>query len=412
MFFRYIRMKNTSLLTLKGTERLKTVIQKNRRRVHQHFLHDYSPVKLFPQPSHPHMQASVIIPVKNESENIVKTLNALRNQLDEKNNPLPFYLYEILLLANNCTDDTYAIAAAYQKKHPQLPLHIAEIRLEKKKAHIGTARRLLMDEAFRRHYYNKHDGIILSTDGDTEADVHWIINTLTEIKNGCDAVGGRILTKKIDCDCKQYYLQDTAYRCLSARLESMIDFTKIDMQSSHFQCFGASLAVRCSVYEKAGRLPVIPFLEDEAFSRALYRIDARVKKSPNVKVYTSSRLEGRVKAGLSVHLKHLGEMKKNNVPLYVESAQTLLLKYHIKRQLRLAWQLCKQKKAFANQTGKVASVISVSQKWLLTEMDVSIYFGEFWEKAEQQMYAGAWKKKQYAVPIEEAIRGLREYLSD
>ena len=403
-------MKKISTLSITGIEKLNIAIQKNRRRKHHRQAADYTPVLLFAQPPQKEMVASVIIPVKNERDNITNTLDALRNQLDEKGNPLPFDWYEILLLANNCTDDTYALTQVYQQQHPQFQLHLAQIQLEKGKAHIGTARRLLMDEAFRRHELNGHDGIILSTDGDTEVDAYWIANTLREMGNGCDAVGGRILTKEVAADSKLYYLQDTAYRYLSAQMEASIDPADNDLKACHFQCFGASMAVRCSVYQKAGRLPVIPFLEDEAFSRALYRVDARVRKSPAVKVFTSSRIRGRVKAGLSVHLKNLGKMEKRLVTIHVESLQTLKERWQAKRALRECWRLRKQRKPFTVCISNIAASICISPKWLLAEMDISAYFGEFWEKTEFKMYTGKWKKKQKAVPIAMAITELRKYV--
>ena len=356
------------------------------------------------------MIASVIIPAKNEAANIVTTLDALRLQRDENGNQLSFYLYEILLLANNCTDETYAVVEAYRQQYPELLLYVAEIQLDKKRAHIGTVRRLLMDEAFRRHKLNGRDGIILSTDGDTEVDAGWIAHTLGEMSSGCDAVGGRILTRAVAPDCKLYYLQDTTYRYLSARLEATVDPTDA-IKSPHFQCFGASLAVRCSAYQKAGRLPVIPFLEDEAFSRALHRVDIKVRKSPMVKVYTSARLKGRVKAGLSVHLRQLGNLKKNNVSVYVEAAKTLIEKWKARRVLRSCWQLRKEKKPFTHCITSIAAVVGISPKWLLSEMDVSVYFGEFWEKTEFKMYTGKWRKKQKWIPIQKAIAELRSCLT-
>lgn len=402
-------MKKISALSLTGIEKLNLAIQKNRRRKHRRQAAHYTPLLLFPIPPKKAMVASVIIPVKNESDNIKKTLDALRHQLDEDGNPLPLDHYEILLLANNCSDNTYTLAKAYQHQHPQFQLYIAEIQLEKGRAHIGTARRLLMDEAFRRHELNGHDGIILSTDGDTEVDAYWIAHTLREMNNGCDAVGGRILAKEVAADGKLYYLQDTAYRYLSAQLEASIDANDNNYKSCHFQCFGASMAVRCSVYHKAGRLPVIPFLEDEAFSRALYRVDARIKKSSAVKVFTSSRIRGRVKAGLSVHLKNLGKMEKSMVTVRVESLQTLKERWQAKWALRECWQLRKQRKSFTACISNIAAVICISPKWLLAEMDISTYFGEFWEKTEFKMYTGKWKKKQKAIPIAEAISELRKY---
>lgn len=400
-------MKSISAASPKGVYKLNLVIQKNLRRVRQREVSTYFPVQLFPQPPHPQMMASVIIPVKNEAHHIVPALDALREQQDERKNALPFALFEVLLLANNCTDDTYKIALAYQQKYPQFPLHVAQVQLEKQAAHIGTVRRMLMDEAYRRHAQNGCDGIILSTDGDTEVDSQWIAHTLREMSSGCDAVGGRILAREVASESKLYYLQDITYRCLSARLEAVIDPLHNDPKSCHFQCFGASLAVRCSAYHKAGRLPVIPFLEDEAFGRALQRIDAKVRRSHMVKVYTSSRVCGRVQAGLSMHLKHLGELKKKNIKMQVEPVHMLAEKWNIRRQLRTCWQLRKEKKPCGACINSLAVLLSVSPKWLLKEMDMAPYFGEFWEKAEHLLYTGAWRKRQHLTSIDKAIEELR-----
>ena len=405
-------MRNTSAVTPEGTHKLNIAIQRIKRNVQLPLVTGITQTVLFPVPPLPQMQASVIIPVKNEAVHIVKTLDALRKQVDENNNPLPFALYEILLLANNCTDDTYAVVKNYGEQYPMFQLHVAEVTLEKKIAHIGTVRRMLMDEAFRRHGQNGYDGVILSTDGDTEADERWIVNTLREMGSGCDAVGGRILTRQVSCSSKRYYLQDTTYRYLSARLEALIDPADNDPASCHFQCFGASMAVRCSAYHKAGRLPVIPFLEDEAFSRALYRIDAKVKKSAHVKVYTSSRTNGRVKVGLSVHLQHLQHMQTEGIAQYVESVSTLIQKWRMKRQLRECWRLRKDKKVLPPSLTYLTSTIGISPKWLITEMDISMYFGELWEKVEHKMYSGQWRQNQKAVSIVTAIEELRSCLKD
>ncbi len=401
-------MRNSNALSAKATERLNVILQKNRRYQRQTTVHNpYRPLLLFPQAPHPQLLASVIVPAKDEAHHICTTLDALRLQQDENGNQLPYPLFEVLLLANNCADDTYEVALGYQQKHPQFLLHIAVIELDKERAHIGTVRRMLMDEAFRRHVQNGHDGIILSTDADTEVDAQWIAHTLREMSSGCDAVGGRILARNVANDCKLYYLQDITYRCLSARLEALVDPLHDDPNNCHFQCFGASLAVRCSAYHRAGRLPVIPFLEDEAFSRALLRVDARIKRSQKVKVYTSSRLTGRVAAGLSVHLKHLGDLKKENIVPHVESAKTLMEKWRMRQQLRSCWQARKMRNPLNRHITSLAVNIGVSPKWLQKEMDLSVYFGALWEKVEQQLYSGAWRQQQQLISIDKAIGELR-----
>ncbi|MBL4678155.1 MAG: glycosyltransferase [Mucilaginibacter sp.] len=247
------------------------------------------------------LQITVILPVKNEEEGLIRTLEALRLQLDNFNQPLNLDVYEILLLANNCTDESALLARTYQSAFPEFRLHVVEIQLERKEAHIGTVRRILMDEAFDRlNSVGRPRGIIVPTDGDSEVDPHWLHYIMEEMNKGNDVVGGRILPRETPALSKIHHLRDVSYRFHLSRLESMLDPCGSDPWPRHFQCYGPSLAVTCEIYEKAGRIPAIPYLEDEEFRKALYRIDAKVRKSPKVKVYTSSRLVGKVEFGFSV----------------------------------------------------------------------------------------------------------------
>jgi glycosyltransferase involved in cell wall biosynthesis len=92
----------------------------------------------------------VIIPVRNEEKNILATLKALKDQVDLDGKPFNKNRYEIIILANNCTDNSAAIAGNFAKTNPELNLHIVEKTLSCDRAYIGWVRKLLMDEAYRR----------------------------------------------------------------------------------------------------------------------------------------------------------------------------------------------------------------------------------------------------------------------
>lgn len=284
------------------------------------------------------LRLSVILPVRNEEDNLIKALDALRIQTNNQGKRISSRCYEVLLLANNCTDNSVALARAYQRKHPAFSLHIEDISLAADVAHIGTVRRLLMDAAYNRLTSLCTDsGIIASTDSDSQVDSQWIFNTINEIENGNDVVGGRILTRPEKSSFRLYYLRDITYKHLVSKVEDLLDPVKNDRWPRHFQCFGASFAVTCRIYDLAGRLPVIPFLEDMAFHKSLIRVDARIRMSPLVKVFTSSRTEGRVDFGLSIQLKQWGEMNECSHPLMVESAGSLIVKLRARRLLREFW---------------------------------------------------------------------------
>ena len=136
----------------------------------------------------------VVIPARNEANHLEQALNALRNQRQRNGVSVSMATYEVLLLLNNCTDDSAAVAQAYQQRHPDFPLRLAVVHLPADKANVGTARRMLMDAACQRLLQvGRPDGIIASTDADTIVDAYWIDQIRAEIRQGCEVVGGRIL---------------------------------------------------------------------------------------------------------------------------------------------------------------------------------------------------------------------------
>ena len=361
-------------------------------------------------PPSPCLQLTVIVPVRNEAEHLIATLNALRNQRDASGSPLDPARYEVLLLANNCTDHSYAVAAHYQLQYPNFPLHIAQIQLPTPQANIGTVRRLLMDEAYRRLMsVGNNRGIIASTDGDTVVDTQWIWHTIQEIEKGNDAVGGRIITRTDNNPARLYHLRDVMYRSLMAQVEAVVDPNPHDPWPRHFQHFGASIAVTCSMYHRAGRLPRVPYLEDEAFHRALLRVDARIRKSPHVKVLTSTRLRGRVDVGFSEQLRQWTDMHGTNRMQLVESGEAIIGRFINRKRLRACWA-ARHQSDVQQELSLLAGDLLIEQQWLKHTFGTSRFFGQLWENVEERMMNGRWKQQWEPVTINRAIQTLRHFL--
>ncbi|MEO6685964.1 MAG: glycosyltransferase [Dyadobacter sp.] len=374
---------------------------------------EYEPVMasslFYTIPPSRHLKLSVILPVRNEQDNLFKTLEALRNQKDNGGFQLPYSEYEILLLANNCTDDSAEFARTYQKTYPEFNLHIEEIQLAQDVAHIGTVRRLLMDAAYNRFtLLNRPQGIIASTDSDSEVDKNWVFNTIEEIKKGNDVVGGRILTRPENSLSRIYYLRDVTYKHLVSKAEALLDPVANDPWPRHYQCFGASFAVTCSIYDLSGRLPIVPFLEDMAFHRALTRIDAKIRLSPLVKVITSTRIQGRVDFGFSIQLKQWGEMNEARDPVLVEQAGALFKKLKAKKLLRQYWNCdnC-QKPTNLNLLNVVAETLKLDISWLTTQVLEEIYFGVLWEKIEEKLENADWTQTWPKMDVVDVITDLK-----
>ena len=118
---------------------------------------------------------AIVIPVRNETETIEKTLESLTKQVNFNGARLKYTEFEILILANNCTDDSADIIKKFQRKNPELNLHLAEISLSGENANIGFVRRTLMNAALARLRKNEFGGgVLMTTDGDTIVANDWI----------------------------------------------------------------------------------------------------------------------------------------------------------------------------------------------------------------------------------------------
>lgn len=362
------------------------------------------------EPPHPDLRVSVIIPAKDEAATLIATLDALRLQRQLGCAFLSASSYEVLLLLNNCTDDSLAVAKQYQAQYPAFLLRIAAIQLPPKLANVGTARRMLMDAANQRfRQVNQANGIIASTDADTVADSRWLAHILVEIGRGCDMVGGRILTPPNRQAVRLNYLRDSTYRMLIARLEDQLDPLLHDPWPRHFQHFGANMAITCAAYEQIGGLPSVAHLEDEALYRALLRTDCRVRKSPLVRVVTSDRITGRAEIGFSEQLRYWEGLNRGQHRQVVEPANAVYYRIGSRYQLRQIWQNRAEGISDTALTG-VANTLLLDVRWLCDQVMQTAYFGQLWERVEAQLTVGQWAVAWPAVPIETAITGLRELL--
>ncbi len=356
------------------------------------------------------LQASVIIPAKDEEENLWQTLEALYRQTCPEGNSLDRNIYEVIVLANNCTDHTAALAQQFAALHPDFALHVADIDLPGRHAHIGYVRRMLMDEAYRRlTLIGNPRGVIASTDGDTIADPAWLWYILQAIAEGADAVGGRILTQLFsDHTSRLYHLQDVTYRYLLAQLEARLDPDPADPWPRHFQHFGPSLAVTCEMYLKAGRLPVRSSLEDVAFYEALQRYDGKIRHSPAVKVTTSSRKNGRVDFGFSVQLNLWETMQEQHLPMLVPGLAACIYTTTLRNRLRTCWQ---QPALHVEAIEQIAEELRLDAHFLYTLVSESPYFGMCY----QQLISDARVLQSLALrfppePVASAIAALRAYV--
>lgn len=357
---------------------------------------------------------SVIIPAKDEAAQLPATLAALAAQTTLTGQPLPSESYEILVLANNCHDQTAAVVRAFARSHPALRLYVAETTLAPAEAHVGRARRLLMDEACRRlELAVGPRGIIASTDADTRVAPTWLAATLAEFAAGADAVGGRIFPEPVPVQegglVRRTHLRDAQYRLLRSHLEALLDPDPADPWPRHHQHFGASLALTVAAYRQVGGLPVVPYLEDEALWQALRRHDLQLRHSSKVCVSTSGRHQGRVAVGLSWQLREWASLLQQQREPLVESGASLVAEWQARRQLRQVWQQARQQVALRPRCSvQLAASLSVPVGALVRELAQAETFGLLWEWVMQ--HRARWRRQRF-MPLPLAVAELRQLVA-
>jgi hypothetical protein len=245
----------------------------------------------------------VAVPVKDEEERLPACLRALARQRDRLGHTIPPTLVRVVVFANNCSDRSASLARKLGGGL-SLDVRVVEARLPPAVAHAGSARRAVMDlaEAWLVEAGEK-DGVILTTDADSQVAPNWIAENLAAFEAGAAAVLGRI-----DLDGEGEFLpaalhrrgelEDT-YERLLTELSWLLDPLEHNPWPHHATISGASLGITRTAYCRVGRLPRVPLGEDKALIGLLSRQDARIRYCSTVHVITSGRTHGRAPGGVA-----------------------------------------------------------------------------------------------------------------
>jgi hypothetical protein len=259
-----------------------------------------------------YLQCAVAIPAKDEIERLPACLAALASQRDSAGSPLARGAFCVVLFANNCRDESAAIARSMAERLP-FALHVVEAVLPPEVAHAGNARRAAMDlaEAWLAEG-GANNGLILTTDADSQVPQRWIENNLTAIHAGADAVLGSLALDEegdlLPQSLHQRGRRESTYEALLTELSAVLDPLDHNPWPHHATISGASLAVSRPMYLRIGRLPRVPLGEDKALVAELLRHDAKIRYCPNIQVTTSARLDGRAPGGVADTLR----LRSNN----------------------------------------------------------------------------------------------------
>ncbi len=283
----------------------------------------------------------VAIPAKNEAGRIAACLLALDRQSQRPG--------AVLLLVNGATDNTEAIARSMR---PGLgyDLRIVIRSLPPALRGAGHARRLAMDLAAQSA---RPDDILLTTDADSVPAANWIAGNVAAIANGADAVCGRAILDPTEAALMPPHIHaglalEQRLRGLLDRIAWLHDPEPHDPPPRHTEASGASIAVTTAMFHKAGGIPALSSGEDRAFLTALWRIDARLRHDPSVRVTVSARLDGRAIGGMAETLARRCRRQDALADTFLEPALDAARRYALRGRTRFAWQARRPDAALAN----------------------------------------------------------------
>ncbi|MBR0656828.1 glycosyltransferase [Plastoroseomonas arctica] len=310
--------------------------------------------------------AAIAIPAKDEAALLPRCLEALARQAKAP----PF---AVLVLANNCSDETASLARSLG---PGLPyaLHVREVSLPPGEQTAGHARRRAVDAVFE--VVSNPDCVLLSTDADGEPEQDWVANTLGHIAAGADAVAGRAIIRPQEAQAlpdgvRERSREEALLARMLDRIASLIDPVPWDPWPRHSGHWGANFAVTAGAYARSGGIPTVPLAEDRAFFAALERHDARIRHAEDSRVVVSARLQGRAPGGMADVLRRRGEVEDPLCDAILEPLGHALRRYRLRRALR------HQRDGFDTPRNRSRLALdAVSMRWALDATS----FGESWAR--------------------------------
>jgi glycosyltransferase involved in cell wall biosynthesis len=202
------------------------------------------------------MKLSIIVPAYNEEQRIESTLNAYSSFFDRKlkNN------YEIIVIPNNCNDNTTSIVSKFSKKHKK-------VRSKEFKYYIGKAGAII--EGFK---LSKGD-FVGFTDADNSAPPESFFKLFDGLQGYDGAIGSRWL-KDSQINLKQSFSRRFFSRSYNLLIKLLLQLDYYDTQCG------------CKIFKKDQVDKVIPFLGNSRWAfdvdllYHLKKFNSKIKEVP------------------------------------------------------------------------------------------------------------------------------------
>ena len=329
------------------------------------------------------LAAVVAIPVRDEAERIPACLEALATQRDGCDQPLRADTFGVVLMLNNCTDDTADIVRRMLDRLP-FRVWVVERQLPAIMAHAGGARKLAMEAAadLLRGGDAAQSRVIMTTDADGRVGTRWISANLAAIAAGADLVAGfvradRAEHARLPIAVIQRGQLESRYEWLLAELLARMDPQAHDPWPRHRIASGASLALTLAAYRRVGGLAPIATGEDRALANSINLIGGRTRHSLAAQVVVSCRLDGRAAGGMAATIRQRALMPNLACDPALEPAANLLRRGRWRAALRRQHQ-----QGVLRADKRWAALLQLSQSELTGAMAMS-QFGTAWAAIEK-----------------------------
>lgn len=318
----------------------------------------------------------VAIPACNEEARIEDCLRALAGQRGARCD-------HVVLLLNNCTDDT---AGVVERLRPKLamPVTVAVRDLPASLSNAGYARSQALALAAG---IAGPDGIVATTDADGMVDMDWVARTRSAFALGVEAVCGRAVIDPVEAMLISSALHDddareVAYGAMLDEIHALVDPDPWDPLPRHTEHSGASIAATVSAYRRAGGMPPLPTGEDHGFLLALRTVDARIRHAPEVHVTVSGRLQGRAVGGMADTMVRRMIRQDEMLDADLEPAPTCLRRAGLRARARAAWTQRAQAASSWHGPVRILSREAALPEEAITAWLRTEYFGEAWASIE------------------------------
>ena len=232
------------------------------------------------------------VPARDEADTLLACLTGLQTSLAAVPGRCA-----ILLLANNCTDTTFRIAAT-EAATGRVPILAVDAVFDEAIADVGHVRRFGLECAAA---LAAPDAVLLSTDADTVVAADWATLLAAKVRDGSALAYGPVLSPAtiagLPARAASIAMLEQELRRVQADLWAALVPTHV--QRVGLAPGGASMGVRASAYREVGGLPPLPVAEDRALSDRLIDAGHEVAFVEAAEVQTSLRMEGRVPGGMA-----------------------------------------------------------------------------------------------------------------